>query len=60
MAELAGARKSFGRSETSKRIHGLSVQHTGTICATTIPPGGAIERSWPFVPPLRNGEGVRG
>jgi len=60
VAQLAGARKSLGRAETTKRIHCPSVPHSGTIYATKTLPSGA-KRNPPFVPPLPEGggQGVR-
>src|SRR5882762_5855064 len=36
VAQLAGARKSLGRAETTKRIHRLSVANSGMIYATKV------------------------
>ena len=59
VAQLAGARKSLGRAETTKRIHLPERAARGTIYATKTLPSGA-KRNSPFVPPLPEGEGVRG
>jgi len=45
--QLAGARKSLGRAETTKRIHCPSVPHSGMIYATQTLPSGA-KRNSPF------------
>jgi hypothetical protein len=59
VAKLAGARKSLGGSESTKGIHRLSLPDDRPTYASESRDM-APKKNSPFVPPLRNGEGVRG
>jgi hypothetical protein len=59
VAQLAREHESLGRSEATTGIHRLSVRHNRPTCAIRILRRGAKQGS-PFVPPLPQGEGVRG
>jgi len=59
VAQLAGARISLGRAETTKRIH-LPERAAQRTDLRNPNPAERSERNSPLVPPLPQGDGVRG